>query len=135
MDLGEALTQEIFERSPGDRADPRPATLDRARAIIEAGQQPKFEVGDVVRLRPWAKHYNKWPKMGDECIVTHVMGAPLYGNQVGYSSFGTPHNINLAFIDADGDMVEFAYDSRQFEKVRSVYDPVTTDSGEILSVE
>lgn len=123
----------VIERpASGKRRYPRPALLADLRGLLVGAVQKKFELGDIVVLRAWAEPHMKFPKIGERCIVTQVLDAPYRGGEAGTCLPGIPHDIALAFIDPDGDVFEYLYDSRMFEKVGSIYDPVTTTDGEVL---
>lgn len=118
----------------GKGPDIRPATLAFLQGLLKGTVQPKFEIGDIVVLREWAaERYFKWPKAGDRCIVTQVLAVPYRSGDYGSAVAGRPQDIALAFVDSDGDLIEYLHDSRMFEKVGSIYDPVTTADGEKLA--
>lgn len=112
---------------------PRPALLADLRGLLASAVQKKFELGDIVVLRGWAASTVRFPKLGERCIVTQVLDVPYRGGEVGTPDVGRPYDIAIAFIDpSDGEVLEFLQDSRMYEKVGSVYDPITTTDGEVL---
>src|SRR3546814_358795 len=113
----------------------RPAKLADLQGLLEGTHQKKFEIGDIVTLRPWAHGRYKWPQEGDRCIVTQVLDAPRRAGEDGSAMESRPKDIALAFLDPDGDVMEYLHDSRMFQKVGSIYDPVTLPDGEQLPVQ
>lgn len=110
------------------------ASLANLQGLLEGSRQPKFEIGDIVVLRPWAHNRFKWPKADERCIVTQALAAPVHSGDDGTPAEGKPKDIALAFIDSDGDVLEFLHDSRMFMRVGSIYDPVRLPDGEQVAV-
>ncbi|AEZ50841.1 hypothetical protein DC1_00023 [Burkholderia phage DC1] len=123
-ELGEALAGALG-LTPGAEQEPMPlpftaADSHHARALIEAARQPRFELGDVVVLRPHAHDSFKWPQPGEKCIVTQVLETPVRTGQHGSAMFAKPGDFAIAMISPDGELMEFMHDSRDFEKVGSI---------------
>lgn len=116
----------------GDDITMRPARLADLQGLLTGDAQPKLQVGDIVVLREFAKNRFKWPTNDDRCIVTQVLDVPFRGGEPGTALPGRRHDFALAFKDDDGDILEFLHDSRMFERVGSIYDPVTLPNGEVL---
>ena len=127
--LGEALAGKMPEYSA------RPARLDELQDLLEGCVQRRFQVGDIVQLRSYAIGRQNFPTEDDRCIVTQVLSTPYRLGNPSSLAAGEPHDIALAFVDSDGGLVEFLYDSRIFKKVGSIYDPVRLPDGEVLPVE
>jgi hypothetical protein len=119
--LGAALSGGPAAADPGFR----PATAADIAELIEATNQPKFKFGDIVQLREFAKNRYKWPKDGDQCIVSQILEAPNRAPYDGSARSAIRHDIALAFIDPDGEIMEFVHDSRYFRKVGTIYDAKT----------
>lgn len=120
----------------GGKDHMRPARLADLQGLLEGTHQPRFEVGDIVQLRPFAKGRFKWPTEDDRCIVTQVLDTPYRTGEPGTFRPAVSHNIALAFVDEDDDdLMEFLHDSRLFVKVGSIYDPITLANGEAVPVE
>jgi len=132
---GSGLPSELAEalgKSLGREFSMRPATLANLQGLLTGMAQPKFEIGDIVVLRDYAKDMFKFPAAGARSIVTQVLDTPVHVGENGTAALGRPHNIALAMVDEDGDVLEFLHDSRMFEKVGSIYDPITLPDGEVL---
>lgn len=115
---------------------PRPATLANLQGLLRGAAQDKFKIGDIVVLRPWGEAHVTFPKIDEHCIVTQVLDVPYRVGEFGTPDNGRPLDMAIAFIDPrDGSVVEFLQDSRMFEKVGSIYDPITTADGETLATE
>jgi hypothetical protein len=98
-----------------------PASAEQARVLIDAAHQPRFQLGDVVRLRPHAHGRYKWPTNDDECIVTQVLDEPLRLGTEGTPGIARRLDFAIAIFDSkDGDLLEYLHDSREFEKVGSI---------------
>lgn len=113
----------------------RPATLADIRGLLEGAAQDRLQIGDIVKLRPYAANMHEFPKVDERCIVTQVLDAPYRSGDGGTMAAGRLADIALAMVDSDGDLSEFLYDSRRFEKVGSIYDPITLANGETVPVE
>jgi len=135
-DLPPGLREALIGHLTGDK-EPRfkAANLANIQGLLEGRVQPKFEVGDIVTLRPWAFNLHKWPKEGDKCIVTQVLDEPIRFGEAATMKIAEPLSIAIAFVDSDGDVCEYLYDARRFIKVGSIYDPVTLPDGETVSVQ
>lgn len=102
-----------------------PAKMVHVRGILEAADQPKFEVGDIVKLREHAEEKFRYPKRGEHCIVTQSLDKPYRNGEPGSKHCADRNDIALAFVDeSDGEIFENLYDSRHFVKVGSIYDPI-----------
>lgn len=112
----------------------RPALLADVRGLLEAATQSKFKIGDIVQLRPFAKDHFKWPTADDRCVVTQVLETPYRGGEAGTPETAKCGDIALAFVSPTGLLVEYLHDSRMFEKVGSIYDPIE-HNGETLPVQ
>lgn len=110
----------------------RPATLADLQQLLTATAQPKFEVGDIVQLRATGSTMFRWPLPGDRCVVTQALDTPIHVGDPGSALFSRRHDIALAFVDEDDDVMEYMHDSRLFEKIGSIYDPITLPDGEVL---
>lgn len=111
----------------------RPALLADLRGLLAGAVQKKFGLGDIVVVRDWAVSRLKFPKSGERCIVTQVLDVPYRSGEMGTRVPAHPFDIAIAFIDPDdGEVLEFLQDSRMYEKVGSIYDPITTTDGEVL---
>lgn len=132
-DIKEALSRALGGKK---RPDMRPARLADIQELLKGAAQPKLQVGDIVVMRNiWLERYS-WPKPGDRCIVTQVIDPPVRVGEGGTSGLAVAHDIALAFVDEnDGELTEYLHDSRGFERVGSIYDPVTLANGETLPVE
>lgn len=97
-----------------------------------------FEVGDIVTLRTDLASNDSWPTLGQECIVSQVLDAPIRHGDAGTSNAAARVNIALVFVaakDVDIDSIlnpgavnsktpevfEFMYDSRRFTKIGSIF--------------
>lgn len=116
--LGDVLTRGMGKSD----ASFRPATAADLAELIEATGQPKFLFGDIVELRNFATNRYKWPKAGDQCVVTQILEAPLRVPYDGSGKSAVRHDIALAFVDPDGEIMEFVHDSRCFRKVGTIFD-------------
>jgi len=96
-----------------------PADAEQLNGLLEGARAAPLAVGDVVRLRPWAHGRFKWPRADDRCIVTQVLPVPYRHGDNGTPQPASPSDIALAFVDGDGDILEFLHDRRMFEKVGS----------------
>lgn len=97
-----------------------PADAEQLAGLLAGARAAPFQVGDVVRLRSWARGRFKWPRDDDRCIVTQVLGTPY---RHGDSNTQVPAKLNdiaLAFVNGDGDIEEYLHDRRMFEKVGSI---------------
>lgn len=128
--LRDALLSHVL-RGAGERKM-RPARLADLQGLLTGLGQPKFEIGDIVVLRKWAHRMFKWPTADDKCIVTQVLDTPYRRGDVGTAESAKRCDFALAFVDADGDVIEYLHDSRMFEKVASIYDPIVLPDGEVL---
>jgi hypothetical protein len=96
-----------------------PATREQVLALIEPRE--KMKIGDVVRLRPHAENRYKFPKAGQECIVTQVKDVPVHEGREGTAGFAVPNDIAIALFDtSDNMLLEFLHDSRNFEVVGNI---------------
>lgn len=97
-----------------------PADAEQLAGLLAGARAAPFQVGDVVRLRPWARGRFKWPRDDDRCIVTQVLDTPYRHGDSGTSTPAKACDIALAFADGDGDVLEYLHDRRMFEKVGSI---------------
>lgn len=121
-ELGEALGAALGLTPSGDDPKPLPFTAadaEQARVLVEAAKQPRFDLGDIVVLRPHAHDRFKWPQPGEECIVTQVCEPQRTGNP-GTPVFAERRDFAIAMVSPDGDVCEFMHDSRDFVKVGSI---------------
>lgn len=131
-DLPEGLKEALsgMLRSKGEI--PRPATLAHIQDLLKGAGQPKLEIGDKVKLRPsFATHF-KFPNADDICIVTQLLDTPYREGDASTAKAARQSDIALAFVDSSGELFEVLYDSRMFEKVGSIYDPLTLPNGEVV---
>lgn len=122
-ELGEALAGALGLSPSGDDPKPIPFTAadaEQALALIQASRQPRFELGDIVVLRPHAHDRFKWPQPGEKCIVTQVLDEPARTGNPGTPTFAERRDFAIAMVSPDGDVCEFMHDSRDFEKVGSI---------------
>lgn len=110
----------------------RPARLADLQGLLKGIGQKKFEIGDIVTLRDGLPEMFHWPVHGDRCIVTQVLDTPIHTGDPGSAQFARSYDMALAFVDEDGDVMEYMHDSRLFTKVASIYDPITLPDGEVL---
>lgn len=132
-DLPDALKQVIADIA-NQGPLPRPATLAHIQDLLKGNAQPKLQVGDKVKLRPAFVKSFKFPSQDDVCIVTQVLDTPYRAGDSGTLVPARRNDMAIAFVDSDGDVLEYLHDSRMFEKVGSIYDPVELPNGETLPV-
>lgn len=122
----------VLEGLLGQREVPfKPASLAHIQDLLK-GTGVKFEIGDKVKLRPQFSNNFRFPKADDVCIVTQVLDTPYRNGDSGTAIAGRNNDFAIAFIADDGDLVEVLYDSRMFEKVGSIYDPIELPNGEVV---
>ncbi len=133
---GKVKTITIGRKDADEDDEPkfRPALLADVRGLLEATTQPKFKIGDIVQLRPFAQNLFKWPTADDRCIVTQALETPYRGGEDGTPEPAKCGDITLAFVAPTGVLVEYLHDSRMFVKVGSIYDPIE-HNGETLPVQ
>lgn len=74
-----------------------------------------FKVGDVVEWKSQEAKNKKMPDLWQKAVVSYIYPEPQYCQGEGGSSYDfEPITFRLAFIDKDGDMMEYPYDSRRF---------------------
>ena len=74
-----------------------------------------FKVGDVVEWKSQEAKNKKIPDLWQKAVVSYVYSEPQYCQGEGGSPYEfEPVTIRLSFIDKDGDMMEYPYDSRRF---------------------
>lgn len=110
------------------------ATLAQVRGLIE-GDKQRFAVGDIVQLREFAADNYHWPKAEHRCIVTQVLDTPYRQGGHGTPEPAHRNDFAIAFVSPDGNVLEFLHDTREFQKVGSIYDPVTLPDGEQIPVQ
>lgn len=122
----ESLLELGVPGGPSSSASPdagfKPATAADIAELIESTSQTKFKFGDIVELREFGKNRYKWPKAGDQCIVTQVLETPCRAPYDGSNRSAIRHDVALAFMDPDGNLTEFLHDSRLFRKVATIFD-------------
>lgn len=131
-DLPEGLKEALSGMLRSEGEIPRPATLAHIQDLLKGDAQPKLQVGDKVKLRPSFVKLFKFPSDDDVCIVTQVLDTPYREGNPGTAVLGRRNDMAIAFVDSDGDVLEFLHDSRMFEKVGSIYDPLTLPNGEVV---
>lgn len=121
-DLRNFILGQLAERmvGSGEESPYTAANLEQAMALISAGRETKPKVGDLVVLRDHVAKVYKWPKAGEKCIVTQVISPPWRHGAFGTSQIAVTHDFAIAFVDGDGDVVEFAHDSRNFRVVGNI---------------
>lgn len=103
----------------------RPATADEVGPLLRRQQ---LEVGDIVQLQPRMAGMFKWPKPGQDCIVTQVIDPPYRSGEHGTAQLGETCDIALGYVLANGPggrevLCEFVHDSRNFDKVGRIAPP------------
>src|SRR3546814_20338843 len=81
----------------------RPAKLAALQGLLEGTHQKKFEIGDIVTLRPWAHGRYKWPQEGDRCIVTQLLDAPRRAGAAGSALASRTKDHALASLATEPD--------------------------------
>lgn len=94
---------------------------DNLKAVQEFVQylnaNPGFAIGDAVAWKSEEFKNKRRPDLTQRAVVSYVYPEPIFSTDPERS--GSPYefeplDIRLAFIDSDGDYVEYAYDSRRF---------------------
>jgi len=87
----------------------------RLQALCNRLMTPSnLQPGDVVQWKEGLRNKLK-PGYGEYAIVLEVLTVPIISKSSGIS-MAEPLDVRMAFIDEDGDMRIFFYDSRRFEK-------------------
>lgn len=102
------------------------ATHDEVKLLLE-GRTHQHQVGDLVKWRTGAKNA-RWPQEDEVCVVTQVLATPYRGDAPSSPEAGDPRDIALAFVHRcgnpdckrEGEIAEYLYDGRRFEKVGSI---------------
>lgn len=83
---------------------------------------PGLHPGEKVRWRSKAFKDNNIPAL-DEVITVHRVFVPGANGYIGFQAgYCDQLDFSALFFDDDGDVVEFAFDSRRFERVESPVD-------------
>jgi len=124
------LTNEIFEEffMDGSRMEivPRSAMDNSLLSLADkltdlftrlTEPQERLKPGDFVRLKKGLKN-TKRPDYGQQCVVMEAF-PPFYSDKRGSSSSGfrAPNDVRIGFLDEDGDMSIYMFDSRRFERI------------------
>ena len=85
--------------------------LTQLAASLTEAQEP-FKVGDRITWKEGLRNKRNEGVM----IVTHVMSEPVFDGvkDAGSPYFREPLTIKAAFLDGDGDLVEYHFDARRF---------------------
>jgi hypothetical protein len=90
---------------------------ERERVAALMQRIPNLKPGDKVRFKKGCAT-DKWPVDGQVCEVFRVFEAPRpSGHKCGDNYFCDEPDFVLATRAGNGDVLEFAYDSRRFERV------------------
>lgn len=91
-------------------------TLQTVKAFVqELSNTHQFEIGDVVVWKGEEFKNRRQPALDQKAVVSYIYSEPQYYPSDGGSPYDfEPLTIRLAFIDKDGDMMEYPYDSRRF---------------------
>ena len=95
------------------------ASVERFRNILkQLTPIADLRVGDVVRWKDGFRN-KRSPQYGELIVVSRVYDVPLYDTSGGGGSpyFNEPLDFCAIIVDSDGDIVEYHFDSRRFEKV------------------
>lgn len=92
---------------------------DNLKAVQELVQDlnanPGFSIGDVVAWKGEDFKNKRWPDLTQRAVVSYIYPEPIFNSDRSGSPYEfEPLDIRLAFIDEDGDYMEYAYDSRRF---------------------
>jgi hypothetical protein len=92
--------------------------IDKLRIVVNNFKKPSdIEEGDIVIWKQGMKN-KKYPKENQPAYVLQVHEASVKEKEdrdSGTPYFMEPLNLQLAFIDDDGDLVTFYYDKRRFK--------------------
>lgn len=100
---------------------------ERGRRLIELADSMDtlhtFRKGQLVRWKAGLKNRST-PAYNEVAVVRDVLADPVFdeceqGKCAGTPYFGEPLTLVLAFLDSDGDFLEFRYDGRRFEPAES----------------
>lgn len=127
--LGQLLTE---DREDNESSTVKPATWQQARSFLYPAT--KFAIGDIVTMREDASKEFRFPRQGENAVVTQVLDAPYRSGSHSTHEASGQSDFAIAFIDENDRVFEMLYDSRHFVKVGSIYDPLHLADGEELPV-
>lgn len=101
----------------GNRVDPFevPQSADRlTAAYLSLSKVNAFQPGDLVT---WKKGMSnrRIPRKAEPAIVTRVLTTPVFDGDQRGPYLNEPLDLVLGLIDADGDLIEYHFDSRRFK--------------------
>lgn len=91
-------------------------TLQTVKTFVqELSNTHQFEIGDVVVWKGEEFKNKRKPELGQKAVVSYIYPQMVFSTETDGSPYDfEPITFRLAFIDKDGDMMEYAFDHRRF---------------------
>lgn len=89
----------------------------KLRSLLDAfREEQQLSVGDIVQWKEGLRN-RRYPRYKEPVIVVELLESPvLAGNDAGAAHFRESLDIVLGWLDREGDLTCFHYDSRRFRK-------------------